>query len=216
MTLIRTLITGTTDPATNITTFSPRPTGALAVVTVAPSGASVGVSQAALNGPGTPTASYPIAILLADTPLYLLGDPPIIPWAEYAITGDWNATGVDTTVYVPGITTRRWHAVGCILDSNNEPQAVQVDVARGTYAPYAGGGPAGTARDPYDVDAAKRKDVVDANVPAYAEADPDYYGKEFVDEVYGPGQPAYYKCMPSAPAATGGATLWKWFRIDIL
>lgn len=79
-----------------------------------------------------------------------------------------------------------------------------------------GGSPGGTARDPYDVDAAKRKQVVDANVPACPETDDSYYGKEFVDEVYGPGQPAYYKCMPSAPAQTGGATVWKWFRSDIL
>lgn len=78
------------------------------------------------------------------------------------------------------------------------------------------GSPGGTARDPYDVDTAKRKEVVDANVPAYLETNTDYYGKSFVDEVYGPGQPAMYRCMPSAPATSSGVTVWKWFRSDIL
>jgi hypothetical protein len=94
------------------------------------------------------------------------------------------------------------------------PAGTQNAVYRRGVLEQAGAG--GTARDPYDVDTAKRKEVVDANVPAYLETDSSYYGKEFVDEVYGPGQPAYYKCMPSAPAMTGGATVWKWFRIDIL
>jgi hypothetical protein len=76
--------------------------------------------------------------------------------------------------------------------------------------------PAQGSRDPYNVPTAKRKAVVDANVAAVPEPDEAYYGCEFVDEVYGPSQPAYYKCMPSAPAQPGGATLWKWFRLDIL
>lgn len=79
-----------------------------------------------------------------------------------------------------------------------------------------GSGTPGTARDPYDVDTAKRKAVVDANTPLVVETDSAYYGKEFGDDVYGPGQPAYYKCISFAPAQTGGATVWKWARIDIL
>jgi hypothetical protein len=86
----------------------------------------------------------------------------------------------------------------------------------GSGTPGTGGGTSGDVRDPYDVDTAKRKQVVDAGVPILVESDEAYYGKEFVDEVYGPDRPAYYKCRPSAPAQTGGATLWKWFRSDIL
>jgi hypothetical protein len=88
--------------------------------------------------------------------------------------------------------------------------------ATGSGTPGTGGGTTGEVRDPYEVDTAKRKAVVDAGVPILVESDEAYYGKEFVDEVYGPDKPAYYKCRPSAPAQTGGATVWKWFRSDIL
>jgi hypothetical protein len=81
--------------------------------------------------------------------------------------------------------------------------------------PY-GAAPTGANRDPYEVDTAKRKQVVDANAPAYLETNTDYYGKVFVDEVYGPGRPAKYECLPSAPATADGVTVWKWFRSDIL
>lgn len=81
--------------------------------------------------------------------------------------------------------------------------------------PTGGNGSNLPTRDPYDVDTAKRIEVVDANVPAYPETDAAYYFKEFIDEVRGSGKPAYYKCMPSAPA-TAGATVFKWFRLDIL
>jgi hypothetical protein len=133
--------------------------------------------------------------------------------------GAWNGGNGDNMVSVHGVagpTGTTFAPFGAGLVSG-VLQLVSVDVAAGTYVPFAGGGPAvGTPRDIYDVPTAKRKEVVDANVPAYPEADTAYYGCEFVDEVYGPGQPAYYKCMPSAPATTGGATAWKWFRLDIL
>jgi hypothetical protein len=74
----------------------------------------------------------------------------------------------------------------------------------------------GTGRDPYDVDTAKRKAVVDAAAAIVVETDDTYYGKKFVDEVYGPDQPAFYQCLPSAPAQDGSPTVWKWFRSDIL
>nr|GFD60922.1 hypothetical protein [Tanacetum cinerariifolium] len=52
-------------------------------------------------GGGAALPANPIALQLADTPSYFIADPPVIPWALYAITGNWNATGAPTTVYVP-------------------------------------------------------------------------------------------------------------------
>jgi hypothetical protein len=86
----------------------------------------------------------------------------------------------------------------------------------GTDSTPDSGAATGPARDPFDVPAAKRRAVVDTGQPIVVEYDTAYYGCEFVDEVYGPEQPAYYKCMPSAPAQAGGATVWKWFRFDVL
>lgn len=132
------------------------------------------------------------------------------------VLGTWN--GQRGGVLLPVLGPSAYFPIG-VIESGGTLVPVVADVRAGTYylAKLDGsGGSSGATRDPYDVDTAKRKQVIDANVAAYAESNPAYYGCEFVDEVYGPGQPAYYKCMPSAPATTGGATAWKWFRIDIL
>jgi hypothetical protein len=106
----------------------------------------------------------------------------------------------------------RWIGPNTELGVLDPADANWVFLTGGSGTPGTGG----DVRDPYDVDTAKRKQVVDAGVPILVESDEAYYGKEFVDEVYGPDKPAYYKCRPSAPAQDGSPTLWKWFRSDIL
>ncbi|RZL14049.1 MAG: hypothetical protein EOO62_06515 [Hymenobacter sp.] len=66
----------------------------------------------------------------------LRADPPVLAWREYAITGDWNAAGTDSTVYVAGLTTRRWASLGWVLDAKGNPQTVQLDVQAKTWVAF--------------------------------------------------------------------------------
>ena len=141
----------------------------------------------------------------------------------YIVSGTWNnVTGGAVGLHAFSKGTLNPLAV---VGSGSNAVLVIADVRAGTFETLenyikrvagAGGGGSLPTRDPYDVPAAKRIEVVDANVPAYLETNTAYYGCEFVDEVRGAGKPTCYKCRPSAPALTGGATVWKWFRIDIL
>jgi hypothetical protein len=44
------------------------------------------------------------------------------------------------------------------------------------------------------------------------EADPQYFGQEFIDDSTEPGDEFLYVCRPRRPATTGQATVWKWGR----
>lgn len=206
---------------TNVLTSTNRPTGAVGIGILLPGGGFKKLIAFG-NVPGTsaPGGFTRIAqgINLAGAQALLTNQAPaakVVSNVLYAIEDSaWNGGNGDNLAWVNGLDASTYNVVGAGF-VNGALQVVTVDVAAGTYVPFAAGA-AGTPRDIYDVPTAKRKEVVDANVPAYAETDSSYYGKIFVDEVYGPGQPAKYECLPSAPATTGGATAWKWFRIDIL
>jgi hypothetical protein len=215
MALATTVATGTTDALTGITTLDPRPANSFGIVELDANGNFRPVPEAALGVNGGPGAATVIAETIGLNGLQdKLSNGSIAANVQYACSSDlWN-NGDGGTVWVLGLKTDAYWPVG-IGTVNGTRQFVTIDVAAATYVPFAAGA-AGTPRDIYDVPTAKRKEVVDANVPAYAETDSSYYGKVFVDEDYGPGQPAKYECLPSAPATTGGATVWKWFRIDIL
>jgi hypothetical protein len=209
------LAVGTTDPATGLTSFSSRPAGAVCLATKDANDLPVPLPQAALSTPTGPS-TLDLATTVSLTTLQALpATSDVVRALRYDCSDDrWN-NGDGGTVQVYGLTATEYSPVGIGL-VNGAPQLVSIDVAAATYVPFAGGGPSAPARDPFDVDTLKRKAVVDANSPLVVETDSSYYGKEFGDDVYGPGQPAYYKCMPFAPAQTGGATVWKWARIDIL
>lgn len=194
-------------------TLGNRPTGAYALATVDAAAAKVPAPIANFGG-----GTGPATNLDETVSLNVLQTRPttseVVANKQYNCSSDlWN-NGDGGTAWVLGLDPTSYWSIGMGL-VNGVKTFVTIDVANATYVPFAAGA-AGTPRDIYDVPTLKRKEVVDANVPAYAETDSSYYGKVFVDEVYGPGQPAKYECLPSAPATTGGATVWKWFRIDIL
>jgi hypothetical protein len=69
---------------------------------------------------------------LTDT-LPLVQAAAVQPWQLYKITGDWNAVGTDSSVYVTGLTARRWASLGWILDAAGNAQNVVVDVVNQYY-----------------------------------------------------------------------------------
>lgn len=57
----------------------------------------------------------------------------VSPNTLYGITGDWNVTGTDSTVYVHGVRTDAFHNLGLVYDAQGASQLVEVDVAAGRY-----------------------------------------------------------------------------------
>lgn len=64
--------------------------------------------------------------------------PGVAPNALYAITGDWNATGTDSTVHVQGVRADAYHRLGVVYNAQGVGQLVEIDVAAGTYEPLSG------------------------------------------------------------------------------
>lgn len=76
-------------------------------------------------------------------------------------------------------------------------------------------GPSGQGYDPYDVPTAKALQVIadyQAAQGPFIETDPTYYDCSFTDDYTQAGDEFEYRCTPSRPVATGGATVWKWRR----
>jgi hypothetical protein len=133
------------------------------------------------------------------------------------VLGASNAYQVNDVFHIKvGSGVPKGNLVLCVAGSGNLPDGKPLTNSQAFTGALTTEPDASTTRDPYDVPAAKRRSVVDAGLPMVQESDPTYYGCEFADTVYGPEQPAYYKCRPSAPAQAGGATLWYWFRFDVL
>jgi hypothetical protein len=72
-------------------------------------------------------------ITLAQAQAMLQGSLLLQPWVEYIITGNWNATGTDSTVYVAGLSHTAFDVSGALRQADDTIAAVQVDVAAGTF-----------------------------------------------------------------------------------
>jgi hypothetical protein len=71
---------------------------------------------------------------LVEAQALLTATPPTVAAGSlYAITGDWNATGTDSTVYVLAVNATAFDLSGTVLQADGTLAAVQVDVAAGTY-----------------------------------------------------------------------------------
>jgi hypothetical protein len=82
-------------------------------------------------------ANY-LALPLADAKALRLADPPgVVPGRLYGITGDWNATGIASTVYVHGVRPDAYHSLGIVFIAQGAGQLVEVDVVAGTYGPLS-------------------------------------------------------------------------------
>jgi len=57
------------------------------------------------------------------------------PATFYGVTGNWNATGTDTTVYLHGVRPDAFHQLGVVYDAQAKAQLVKADVVAGTYQP---------------------------------------------------------------------------------
>ncbi|TVT39638.1 hypothetical protein FNT36_18530 [Hymenobacter setariae] len=77
-----------------------------------------------------------LAVTLADAQQLRLADPPgVSPNTLYAITGDWNATGTDSTVHVQGVRADAYHRLGVVYDDQGAGQLLEVEVTAGTHRP---------------------------------------------------------------------------------
>jgi hypothetical protein len=70
----------------------------------------------------------------------LLTATVVSPGMFYSITGDWNATGTNSTVYVHGVKPAAFHRLGVVYGTDGLSQLVEVDAAAGTYKNLSGGG----------------------------------------------------------------------------
>jgi hypothetical protein len=98
---------------------------------------------------------------------------------------------------------------GSTITGTLDPRITVIDEATGAGTPAA-------TRDPYDVPAAKRREVVDAEAQALEEPDSTYFGCKILNLVYGPTAPTQYECLPCAPFDDGGPTIWYWVRQGII
>lgn len=62
----------------------------------------------------------------------------VTPGRLDGITGDWNAAGLDETVYVHGVWFDAYHKLGVVYDAQGASQLVEVDVTAGTYKKLTG------------------------------------------------------------------------------
>jgi len=136
----------------------------------------------------------------------------------YAITGPWNAAAV-STVFVFGLPGNVFASTGWVVDSG-VVQAVEVDVAAGTWV-VAGGGPALPTIDLLDLTTAQMLEVMGL---AYTDCDADPAdspawsrpGHQF-DAYDAQGRNCHFYCTrgtfdPTAPAGTTGVgPAWHYF-----
>jgi hypothetical protein len=74
------------------------------------------------------------ALTLATAKALPAADPPgVVPNQLYGVTGRWNATTTDSTVYVHGVKPMAFHRLGVIYDAQGVGQLVEVNVVAGTY-----------------------------------------------------------------------------------